>query len=98
MTRATSGWAAATDAEGRHQQRIVLAGLDGPDGQDVAATALGQGERHLGAGVGAAGSGRDPVMDGTDPLRIDAELGDHLDRPRTATGCAPMPRRRPPGG
>ena len=102
-TRATSGWAAATAANGRHQQRVVLAGLDGPDGQDVAVAPVGQVRMRgrpspASPGVGPPASGGDPVVDGPDPVGVDPELGHHLGRPRTATACAPRPPRPRPGG
>ena len=78
MTRATSGWAAASASKAGTSSGIVLAGLDGPDGQDVAAAARRAADGGGRVRPASGGAGWDPVVDGPDPLGIDAELGHHL--------------------
>ena len=72
-------------AEGRHQQRVVLAGLDRAHGQDVRDAPAGNGRstgaealvpRRRGARAGAGGG--HAVVHGPHPRGVDAELGHHL--------------------
>ena len=58
ITRATSGWSAATARERPHQERVVLAWLDRADGQDIAVATGGQADRVAGS-VGRASSVRE---------------------------------------
>jgi hypothetical protein len=70
--------------EGGDQERVVLAGLDGPDGENVPPAPLGQPDRQVGR-VPRVGPvprvGRqqgDPVVDRPDPGRVGGELGHDL--------------------